>query len=182
MSENLSREQWGQRGWKSVEITTRGLFLPIVLPDQESGARTLPRTSSVPPRRLRGKRSKVPLLFSRRKRFEKGRSQFCRWIELCRSIIYGELIFSASPSASKHFSKVENSRYFVRCFIRKIQKILGLQEEKKNTTLDRRQSRVFRDGTIVKISSKRSYCFFLFVKESRDQRNAFTFFLLLGSK
>lgn len=33
MSENLSREQWGQRGWKSVEITTRGLFLPIVLPD-----------------------------------------------------------------------------------------------------------------------------------------------------
>lgn len=105
MSENLSREQWGQRGWKSVEITTRGLFLPIVLPDQESGARTLPRTSSVPPRRLRGKRSKVPLLFSRRKRFEKGRSQFCRWIELCRSIIYGELIFSASPSASKiHFA------------------------------------------------------------------------------
>lgn len=26
MSENLSREQWGQRGWKSVEITTRALF------------------------------------------------------------------------------------------------------------------------------------------------------------
>lgn len=26
MSENLSREQWGQRGCKSVEITTRALF------------------------------------------------------------------------------------------------------------------------------------------------------------
>lgn len=28
--ENLSREQWGQRGWKSVEITTRDLFLDCV--------------------------------------------------------------------------------------------------------------------------------------------------------
>lgn len=174
MSENLSREQWGQRGWKSVEITTRGLFLPIVLPDQESGARTLPRTSSVPPRRLRGKRSKVPLLFSRRKCFEKGRSQLDRVVPI--DYLRGINLFCFSV-------RVENSfRYFVRCFIRKIQKILGLQEEKKNTTLDRRQSRVFRDGTIVKISSKRSYCFFLFVKESRDQRNAFTFFLLLGSE
>lgn len=30
MPENLSREQWGQRGWKSVEITTRDLFLDCV--------------------------------------------------------------------------------------------------------------------------------------------------------
>lgn len=131
MSENLSREQWGQRGWKSVEITTRALFPDCVARLGEQRACYREVFGSVPPRRLHGKRTRSKVLLFSRRNVRKERSR------LVSALFRSPFAFFLSE---KRIDYRRREKAECRRFVCSIEGRIVFRDEMRNI------------GTIVKIS------------------------------